>query len=488
MAARRSTAAPAPPARPGQPAGRALPDGPAPPDGWQERVKAGRAARKVAPLEAHAQLDIAPDRDPVALLEGQAAVRVPELVPIRYGRMLASPFTFYRGAALLMAGDVARTPVSGLTVQMCGDAHMMNFGMFGSPERHLVFDLNDFDETLPGPFEWDVKRLAASVAIAGREGGLDRKHRRATLLAVLGAYRQAMRDFAGMGHLAVWYARVDVEELRDQLVQQFTERATDRALAKAKTRDGMRTYAKLVHLVDGRPRIISAPPLIVPIEELLPDGEDASTFQDSLLTMLRAYRSTLQPDRQHLLDQYRLVHVARKVVGIGSVGTRAWALLLADPDGANPLFLQAKEAQAPVHTAYAGPSQYDNQGERVVTGQRLMQANSDIFLGWQRTAGIDGVQRDFYVRQLSDWKASVAVEALTPPTLTAYGRMCAWTLARAHARSGDRIAIAAYLGKSDRFEQAMTDFAEAYADLNIKDHAALKSAVDAGRVVAVTGV
>jgi uncharacterized protein (DUF2252 family) len=455
--------------------------------GRDERAKAGRAARTVAPLEAHAQLDIEPGRDAVSLLEQQAATRVPDLVPIRYGRMLTSPFAFYRGAALVMATDVARTPSSGLLVQMCGDAHMMNFGMFGSPERHLVFDLNDFDETLPGPFEWDVKRLATSVAIAGREGGLNRKGRRAALLTVVGAYRQAMREFAGLGQLAVWYAHADVEELRERLVQQFTERATARALAKAKTRDGMRTYAKLVRVVDGRLRIISAPPLIVPIEELLPD-RDAAELEDDMRGILRGYRQTLQPDRQHLLDQFRLVHVARKVVGIGSVGTRAWVLLLADADGENPLFLQAKEAQAAVHTAYAGPSEYDHQGQRVVAGQRLMQAHSDIFLGWQRAAGADGVERDFFVRQLSDWKASVAVEALTPPTLTAYGRMCAWTLARAHARSGARIEIAAYLGKSDRFEQAVADFAEAYADLNAADHAALQAATDAGRVVAVTGV
>jgi uncharacterized protein (DUF2252 family) len=278
-----------------------------------------------------------------------------------------------------------------------------------------------------------------------------------------------------------------VEQLREQLVQQFTERATDRALAKARTRDGMRTYAKLVRVVDGQPRIVSAPPLIVPVEELLPD-RDAAELEELLRGVLRGYRRTLQPDRQHLLDQFRLVHVARKVVGIGSVGTRAWVLLLADADGENPLFLQAKEAQPAVHTAYAGPSQYAHHGQRVVAGQRLMQAHSDIFLGWQRSAGADGVERDFYVRQLSDWKASVAVEALTQQTLTAYARMCAWTLARAHARSGARIEIAAYLGKSDRFEQAVADFAEAYADLNAADHAALRVAADAGRVVAVTGV
>ncbi|HEU5111203.1 MAG TPA: DUF2252 domain-containing protein [Micromonosporaceae bacterium] len=452
-----------------------------------ERDEAGRAARKQVPLAEHARLPEGLRADPVGLLEEQATTRVPELVPIRYGRMLASPFAFYRGAALVMAHDLAQTPTTGLRVQTCGDAHLLNFGLFGSPERRLVFDLNDFDETLPGPFDWDVKRLAASVAIAGRAAGIGGKRRRAAVVATVAAYRQAMRQFAETGTLAVWYARADVEELKAVLAKEFSQRATDRALARAKTRDGQRSFSKLVRHVGGEPRIVSAPPLIVPIEDLLPE-HDADALLDTLTGVLRGYRRTLQPDRRHLLDQYRLVHVARKVVGVGSVGTRAWVLLLMDTDRSEPLFLQAKEAQTAVHARFAGRSAHANQGQRVVLGQRLMQAASDIFLGWQRTTGVDGVQRDFYVRQLSDWKASIAVEALTAPTLTSYGKMCGWTLARAHARSGDRIAIAAYLGSSDRFDQAVAEFSEAYADLNDADHGALRAAVKSGRVTAETGV
>jgi uncharacterized protein (DUF2252 family) len=439
------------------------------------------------PLGEHARVPEGDRADPVEVLEQQATTRVPELVPIRYGRMLASPFAFYRGAAMVMAHDQSRTPNSGLRVQMCGDAHLLNFGLFGSPERRLVFDLNDFDETLPGPFEWDVKRLAASVAVAGRDAGLRTKQRRAAVQATVAAYRESMREFAVTGTLAVWYARADVEELRATLAKEFSQRATDRALARAKTRDGQRAFNKLVRIVDGRPRFVSAPPLIVPLEDLLPEA-DAEELIGALDAVVRDYRRTLQHDRRHLLDQYRLVHAARKVVGVGSVGTRAWVLLLMDNDRAEPLLLQAKEAQPAVHARFAGRSVHTNQGQRVVVGQRLMQATSDIFLGWQRTTGIDGVRRDFYVRQLSDWKASVSIEALTPPTLTAYGRMCAWTLARAHARTGDRIAIAAYLGRGDRFERALADFAEAYADLNDADHGALKAAAEAGRVAVRTGI
>jgi len=441
-------------------------------------------------LESHAVLAPTELRaDPVELLERQAASRVPELVPIRYGRMLVSPFTFYRGAALVMASDLAGTPISGLRAQICGDAHLSNFGVFGSPERHLVFDVNDFDETLPGPFEWDVKRLAASLEIAGRDNGFKRKDRRTVVLAATRGYREAMRTFAGQTNLDVWYAHLDVDQVLPSVLSQLKParaKLAAQVLANARTRDSMQAFKKLARVVDGQPRIISDPPLIVPITELFSDVNAAELFGE-IEELLGSYRRTLQSDRRHLLEGFTLVDMARKVVGVGSVGTRAWILLMEGADQRDPMFLQAKEAEASVLEAFAGASLYRNHGERVVAGQHLMQASSDIFLGWQRTKGVDGVERDYYVRQLRDWKGSLPPEEMLPEGMAIYGRMCGWTLARAHARSGDRLAIAAYLGGKDTFDQAVADFAVAYADLNETDHAALQQAAHSERIKVQTG-
>ena len=420
----------------------------------------------------------------------QARWRVPELVPIRYGRMAASPFAFFRGAAAVMASDLAGTPASGLRVQACGDAHLSNFGTFASPDRRLVFDLNDFDETAPGPWEWDVKRLAASFAIAGRENGFKAKQRREVVLTVVGNYREAMRGLASLSDLDVWYARLDVEALMASLGAEVKRAAgkkavkrAERNLLKARSKDNLRAFDKLTHTVDGELRIISDPPLIVPIEELLPAGETRD-LQQMMIDLLGSYRSTLQGDRQHLLDRYRFRHLARKVVGVGSVGTRAWVALFTGVDDNDPLFLQAKEAEASVLEPYAGSSRFKNHGRRVVEGQRLMQAASDIFLGWCPAVGFDGRDRDFYVRQLWDWKGSADVESLTPGAMGVYAQMCGWTLARTHARSGDRIEIAAYLGASKAFDEAIAEFAELYAGQSERDHAELRAAIDSGRIQA----
>ena len=448
----------------------------------------------MAPLDAHAEFQPGRSRDPVGLLLGQANSRVPELVPVRHGRMLVSPFTFYRGAALPMAADLAGTPTSGLRVQLCGDAHLSNFGAFASPERRLVFDVNDFDETLPGPFEWDVKRLAASFAVAGRDNGFPAKARRKIVLAAAEGYRTAMRAFAGQPLLDVWYAHLDIEpaigEVRSQMkAERF--KAAGKLLAKAHTADSTKALGKLTTMAGGRRQIISDPPLIVPIEEVFADVQ-ADAIYEQIRTVLGKYRRSLQSDRRHLLEQFTLVQVARKVVGVGSVGTRAWIVLMDAADGDEPLFLQAKEAQPSVLADYCGRSKYANQGERVVAGQHVMQAQSDIFLGWTRTPGPDGVDRDFYVRQLKDWKFSAPIEAMIPSGMTVYAQLCGWTLARAHARSGDRVALAAYLGGSRKFDEAIADFAETYAetyaDQNERDYAALQDAVKDGKVESTTEI
>jgi len=458
-----------------------------------ERAAKGKAVRAEVPRDSHAVFDPGPGRpDPIALLEEQATTRVPELVPVRYGRMMVSPFTYYRGAALPMAADLATTPVSGLAVQACGDAHLSNFGVFGSAERRLVFDVNDFDETLPGPWEWDVKRLAASLEVAGRGNGFTGKERRAIVAATAAGYRQAMRGFAGMTNLEVWYARADIDELRTQLAPQLKTRqrkAVDQGMAKARTRDSMQEVAKLTRLVDGRPRIIADPPLIVPIDQLTPDEMDPGSIEAQVADLLAKYRRTLETDRRILIDQFEFCDLARKVVGVGSVGTRCWIALMLGRDTSDPLFLQIKEAEASVLSRYVGASRHTNQGQRVVAGQRLMQASSDIFLGWQRNpAGFDGKARDFYVRQLRDWKFSLDIEAMVPRGMRLYGELCGWTLARAHARSGDRIAIAAYLGGADVFDKAISQFAVAYADQNEKDYQSLVDAVASGRITAEPGL
>jgi uncharacterized protein (DUF2252 family) len=450
-----------------------------------ERAASGKAARSEVRRSSHGKWEPSEDRaDPVAILERQAASRVPELVPIRYGRMSASPFAFFRGAAAVMSADLATTPVSGLRVQACGDAHLSNFGAFAAPDRRLVFDLNDFDESLPGAWEWDVKRLAASFAIAGRENGFKRRERGVAVREAARSYRDSMRAFASQGSLDVWYARLDVESVMGEIeAEPKLTKQVRKGVAKARAKDSTRALEKLTHVVDGELRILADPPLIVPAEELMA-ADETRDLEEALLQMLDSYRASLPADRQHLLDGYRFRHLARKVVGVGSVGTRAWIVLLTGADDSDPLFLQAKEAEASVLEPYAGASRFENHGQRVVEGQRLMQAASDIFLGWCPAVGFDGRQRDFYVRQLWDWKRSVEVERLSPHGLELYARMCGWTLARAHARSGDRIAIAAYLGAGDAFDLAIAEFSERYADQNERDHAALVAAIDSGRIVA----
>ncbi len=456
----------------------------------------GKAARAKAPLEAHAEFRPIPSRDPVALLLSQAETRVPELVPIRHGRMLVSPFTFYRGAALVMAADLYTTPTSGLRSQLCGDAHLSNFGAYASAERRLVFDINDFDETLPGPFEWDVKRLAASFVVAGRDNGFTKKQCRKITLTAVESYRTAMRAFATQTILAVWYAHLNIEDALTEYKSTLSARklkekmaslkVAEALLAKAHTRDSLQAIEKLTIVTDGRRRIISDPPLVVPIDEMT--GLDTDELLAQIRNLLASYRGTLQSDRRRLYDHFTLAGVAHKVVGVGSVGTRAWILMFEGRVDSETLLLQAKQAEASALADYAGELEYANQGERVVDGQRLMQATSDIFLGWLRAQSIGGRDEDYYLRQLRDWKVSAVIEEMRPRGMELYARLCGWTLARAHARSGDRIAIAAYLGKSTRFDNALADFAETYADQNERDHAALADAVAAGRVEAQSGM
>ena len=453
-----------------------------------ERAARGKAARAEVPRAAHGSWEASPVRaDPVELLEEQAKTRVEELVPIRYGRMLVSPFTFFRGAAYIMAADLAGTPRTGLHVQLCGDAHLSNFGVYAAPDRRLVFDTNDFDETLPGPFEWDVKRLVASFAVAGRDRGFDRKRRRAINLEVSRSYREAMAAFASMRTLELWYSRVDVEDIFARMSSEVSAKVVKRAErteAKARTKDSLAAFKKLTRIVDGEPRIVSDPPLIVPISELF-TGEEA---MEGTRLVIREYRRTLQGDRRYLLERFRLVDAARKVVGVGSVGTRAFILLFLGHDEEDPLFLQMKEAQASVLEPFLGRSGFANHGQRVVEGQRLMQAASDTMLGWIHVTGVDGVERDYYIRQLWDSKGSALIDVMEPRTMEVYAQLCGQTLARAHARSGDAVAISSYLGTSDAFDRALAAFAEAYADQNERDYAALKAAADSGRIEVQTGL
>jgi uncharacterized protein (DUF2252 family) len=451
-----------------------------------ERAATGKAARSQAPRSAHGEWEPPGERpDPVAILEEQGRWRVPELVPIRYGRMVVSPFTFYRGAAAVMAADLAQTSTSGLQVQACGDAHLSNFGVFAAPDRRLVFDLNDFDETLPGPWEWDLKRLAVSFEIAARESGFKRKERRSIVRTVAREYREAVRAFADLRNLEVWYARLDAETVLQLLRAEGRKLAKQakKGVAKAHAKDSLRALDRLTHEVDGELRIVSKPPLVVPIEELLP-GDERFDVEGAIREVIDRYGESLKGDRRRLLETYRFRHLARKVVGVGSVGTRAWIVLLTGRDDGDPLFLQAKEAQASVLEPHVGRSRFENHGQRVVEGQWLMQAASDSFLGWCPTTGIDERRRDFYVRQLWDGKGSSDVDAMTPRTMEIYARMCGWTLARAHARSGDAVAIGSYLGSGDAFEEAIAEFSTLYADQNERDHAALVTAIESGRIAA----
>ncbi len=459
-----------------------------------ERTARGKATRAEVPRTSHGDWEPAAHRpDPVELLEEQAQTRVPELVPIRYGRMLVSPFTFYRGAAYLMASDLASGPRTALHTQLCGDAHLSNFGGYAAPDRKLVFSLNDFDETLPGPFEWDVKRLVASFAVAGRDRGFDAKVREVINLEATRAYRESIRSFSAMGNLELWYTRIEVDDLLVRLRAQATAKQLKTGMkrleanvAKARTKDSIKAFAKLTTVENGVPRITGDPPLIVPIEDVA--GEQASRVNEVLRGVVRSYRRTLAGDRRRLLERYRYVHAARKVVGVGSVGTRAWICLLLGRDGDDPLFLQFKEAQRSVLEPFLGRSEFANAGQRVVEGQRLTQAASDIMLGWIKVDGVDAVRRDFYIRQLWDSKLSATPEMMEPRALQIYARICGTELARAHARAGDGIAIAGYLGGGDTFDRAMARFAEAYADQNERDYAALKTAVESGRVAAEFGL
>jgi uncharacterized protein (DUF2252 family) len=456
-----------------------------------ERAARGKAARGELPRSAHAAWEpTSSRRDPIDLLEAQAQTRLPELGPIRYGRMLASAFAFFRGAASLMAADLADGPRTGLQAHLCGDAHLSNFGIFAAPDRRRVFSINDFDETLPGPFEWDLKRLAASVAVAGRENGFDDANCRLAVTAAAREYREAMARFAAMRNIDVWYARLDVASIRDRLGARVSGKQMKRLqsnVANVRTKDSVRALGKLCRSVDGELRIVGNPPLVTPIEDVLP-GAEQEHLEDVVRRMLRTYRRTLPRDRRHLLESYRYVHAARKVVGVGSVGARTWILLLTGRDETDPLFLQFKEAQASVLEPFLGKSQYAQHGQRVVEGQRMMQSASDILLGWERIDTIDGQKRDFYIRQLWDAKGSADVESMDRPGLEAYGRVCGWTLARAHARTGDRIAIAAYLGGGSSFDRAMASFAELYADQNDRDYRALQDAAASGRVAVESDV
>jgi hypothetical protein len=457
-----------------------------------ERAARGKAARAEVPRTVHAGWEAAPiRRDPVDLLEEQAKTRVPELVPIRYGRMLVSPFTFYRGAAYIMASDLAGTPRTGLHAQLCGDAHLSNFGVYAAPDRKLVLSVNDFDETLPGPFEWDLKRLVASFEVAGRDRGFDDKQRREVNLTAARAYREAIREFAAMRNMDLWYSRVDVDTTLASFQARVSVKQRKRAeanIAKSRSKDSLRAFAKLTQLVDGEPRFVGEPPVVVPVRDLLPADADYEAFEEQFRGMLRTYRRTLAGDRRRLLERFRFVDVARKVVGVGSVGTRAWIVLMLGRDNEDPLILQAKEAEASVLEPFLGKSEYASHGQRVVEGQRLMQSASDIMLGWIRVDGVDGVKRDFYLRQLWDAKGSALVDLMEPNLLAIYGEICGQTLARGHARSGDAVAIASYLGAADTFDRSLAEFASAYADQNERDYDALKQAVESGRVKAETGI
>lgn len=476
-----------------------------------ERKARGKGARDRTPPSSHRGWQPAGGRpDPVALLEEQNTTREPDLVPVRHGRMMVSPFTFYRGAAKIMAADLKDTPTAGLDVQLCGDAHLSNFGVFASPERKLVFDLNDFDETLPGPFEYDVKRMAASFTIAARNNGFSKADTRASTLASVAAYREAMAGFADMRTMDIWYAHLDEDELmaavrgtvaetkktsgkktkakqkRDVKAAETAQKTAQKTAEKAHTRDSLQALSKLGELVDGRYRIVSEPPIVVPARDLeAAYGMSAPNVERALRKQLRAYRATLQDDRRHLLERFEIVDMARKVVGVGSVGTRAFIVLLQGRDSQDPLFLQVKEATTSVLEDHLPGSRYRKCGARVVHGQRMMQATSDIFLGWTR--GVD-VQRHFYWRQLRDMKGSALVEAMSPVGLTFYARTCGWTLARAHARSGDPVALSEYLGDDDAFDRSITDFSERYADQNDQDFEEFVKAVRSGRIEAREGL
>jgi len=441
----------------------------------EERRQLGRNRRKVAQRSSHAGWE-APStrRDALSILSEQNKRRFPDLVPLRWGRMVASPFTFYRGAAAVMAADLAATPVSRLDVQACGDAHLQNFGIFASPERNLLFDVNDFDETLPGPWEWDVKRLAASVELAARDNGFtDEQATDATLQAVR-SYRQWMAYLAEQTQLDVWYAKVDVERILP-LIPTDAQKRSAKLVERARRHTTLQALDKLTEVVDGHRRIIDDPPLVEHLPEL--------TTYHAVHTVLDRYKESLQQDKRILLERFEIIDIARKVVGVGSVGTHCWiALCSADREDDDPLFLQIKEANRSVLEPWIGASSFATHGERVVVGQRLMQAASDMFLGWTKFR-----ERTYYIRQLRDMKGSADVSSMTPTMLGAYAAVCGFTLARAHARTGDPIAISAYLGEGDIFDNAIAQFSKDYADQTERDHAELRKAIDSGSIEAIEG-
>jgi uncharacterized protein (DUF2252 family) len=439
-----------------------------------DRTAAGAQVRSSAPPTVLGSWSPPPDRaDPIGLLEGQATTRLPDLVPVRYGRMAISPFTFYRGAALSMASDLSTGPSSGITVQLSGDAHISNFGLFASPERDLLFDINDFDETLPGPFEFDLKRLAASLVVAGRERGITGHDARHLVHRAIRSYRERMAGYATMRAIDVYYARVDVTGIR-AVVEKRARAMIEGTVKSTAHHDAIHELPKLTTLVDGERRITEHPPTLVKLPDMT---------EPLLESGLQAYRQTLQEDRRVLLDRYRLADFALKVVGVGSVGLGAYVALFTGGSDDDPLLLQVKQAEASVYERYLGASDHESHGERVVTGQRRLQAASDILLGW--TVGERG--RHVYIRQLQDQKGSAVIETMTVDELVAWGELCAWALARGHARSGDPVVIAGYLGSDDTFDHAMATFAEAYADQNERDHAALLAGIKDGRITAEAG-
>ena len=457
----------------------------------EERAAHGRKARELVPRSRHGEWSPPADRtDPLEILALQATTRVPDLVPIRYGRMAASPFAFYRGAAAVMAADLAHEEHSHLDVQLCGDAHLVNFGGFASPERDMIFDVNDFDETLPGPFEWDLKRLAASVEVAARSRGFDDALRTSLVAKSARGYREAIRQFATVRNLDLWYLRLDndtmLERWKDEAGSKVLENF-DSQVVKAKSKDHLRAVAKLTEEVDGRLQFRADPPLLTPADQLFDPTRAAETVE-SLVRALTEYRTSLSGDRQHLLARYEFVDLARKVVGVGSVGTRCWVALFVGRDKGDPLVLQVKQAEQSVAEPFLRASEYLNMGQRVVEGQRLVQSASDIFLGWDTVTGEDEIARDFYFRQLWDWKLSPDIDTMRPEGLSIYVQMCGWVLALGHARSGDAIAIGSYLGAGTRFDDAMGAFASAYADQNEKDHHSLRQAIATNSVHAISDV
>ncbi|MBX7160465.1 MAG: DUF2252 domain-containing protein [Acidimicrobiia bacterium] len=447
----------------------------------QESYEAGRSRRKALARSAHAELTVpAADRDPLAILAHQDETRLSDLVPIRYGRMVPTPFTFLRGAAAVMAHDLAASPHTGLVVQLCGDAHLSNFGAYAGPDRRLVFDLNDFDETLPGPFEWDLKRLTASLVVAARDNGFPGDAGPAAAAEAVRSYREAITHFASIPMMDTWYQRMEAESIMDMAGESAdVHQRVERAVKKASRRTSLQAFEKLTAVVDGRRRIVADPPLVVPLEE-----DELPGITRRVSAAFEEYRTSLAGDRRHLLDRFRYVDLARKIVGVGSVGTRCLILLLEDDSGA-PLFLQAKEADRSVLEAHLPASRYRNHGRRVVEGQRLMQATSDIFLGWSHDA--EG-EVDFYFRQLRDMKYSGDIASLIPETFLRYAALCGAVMARAHARSGDAAAISGYVGKGGTFDSAISSWAVAYADQTERDHEMLVEAVADGRVDAVRGV